>query len=141
MPPLTQPQTSQPVAATPINPQPLSGRRTFSVLEIIGGAAFTGFEAGLLFTALRILQGLSTISIGILFIIVGGLIFAQNRRLIEGKDLPIIVGLTLAAVLFLAVRQSMSIPLVIAIALFTGAGAIAITALFQLIYRLLRRLL
>ena len=141
MPPLTQPQTSQPVTTTPINPQPLSGRRTFSVLEIIGGAAFTGFEAGLLFTALRILQGLSTISIGILFIIVGGLIFAQNRRLIEGKDLPIIVGLTLAAVLFLAVRQSMSIPLVIAIALFTGAGAIAITALFQLIYRLLRRLL
>jgi serine/threonine-protein kinase len=141
MPPLTQPQSNQPVAAAPVNPQPLSARPTFSVLELLAGAAFTGVEAGLLFTVLGIWLGLSRISIGILIIIVGGLIFAQNRRLIEGKDLPIIVGLTLAAVLFLTIRHSMSIPLVIMSAVFAGAGAIAITALFQLIYRLLRRML
>jgi serine/threonine-protein kinase len=95
----------------------------------------------LLFTALRIVLGVSTISIGLLIIIVGGLIFAQNRRLIEGKDLPIMVGLTLATVLFLAIRQNIPIPWVMMSAVFAGAGAIAITALFQLIYRLLRRLL
>lgn len=141
MPPLTQPQTSQPVAANPINPQPLSGRATFSVLEIIAGAAFTGFEAGLLFTAVRIVLGFSSISIGLLIFIVGGLIFAQNRRVIEGKDLPIIGVLTLGGVLFLAVWKHIPIPFVIVSAVFAGAGAIAITALFQLIYRLLRRLL
>ncbi|HEY9607773.1 serine/threonine-protein kinase [Allocoleopsis sp.] len=141
MPPLTQPQSSQPVTTTPINPQPLSGRPTFSVLEIIGGAAFTGCEAGLLFTALRIVLGISSISIGLLIFIVGGLIFAQNRRILEGKDLPIIGVLTLGGVLFLTVWKHIPIPYVIVSALFTGAGAIAITALFQLIYRLLRRLL
>lgn len=141
MPPLTQPQSSPPVAAASIHPQPLPAQPSFSVLEVLGGAAFTGFEAGLLFTALRIVLGVSTISIGLLIIIVGGLIFAQNRRLIEGKDLPIMVGLTLATVLFLAIRQNIPIPWVMMSAVFAGAGAIAITALFQLIYRLLRRLL
>ena len=140
MPPLAQPQSNPPVAPAPISPQPLS-RPSFSVLEVLRGAAFTGFEAGLLFTALRIVLGVSKISIGLLIIIVGGLIFTQNRRLIEGKQLPMIIGLTLAAVLFLAIRQNIPIPLVMMSAVFAGAGAIAITALFQLIYRLLRRLL
>jgi serine/threonine-protein kinase len=141
MPPLTPSQSNPPVAAAPIHPQPQSARPTFSVLEVLGGAAFTGVEAGLLFTALRIVLGVSTISIGLLIMIVGGLIFAQNRRLIQGKDLPIIVGLTLATVLFLVIRQNIPIPWVIMSGVFAGAGAIAITALFQLIYRLLRRLL
>ncbi|HEY9834970.1 MAG TPA: serine/threonine-protein kinase [Stenomitos sp.] len=141
MPPLHQPPSPPPVAPTPIPPQPLSARPTFSVLEVLSGAAVTGFEAGLLLTAVRIVLGVSTISIGLLIIIVGGLIFAQNRRLIEGKDLPIIIGLTLATVLFLAIRQNIPIPFVMMSAVFAGAGAIAITALFQLIYRLLRRLL
>lgn len=141
MPPLTQPQSHPPVGATPIHPQPQSARPTSSVLQLLGGAAFTGFEAGLLFTALRIVLGISSISIGLLILIVGGVIFAQNRRLIEGKDLPIMGGLTLATVLFLAIRQNIPIPEVMISAVFAGAGAIAITALFQLIYRLLRRLL
>lgn len=141
IPPLPQPPSPPPVAPTPMPPQPLSARPTFSVLEVLSGAAFTGFEAGLLFTALRIVLGVSTISLGLLIIIVGGLIFVQNRRLLEGKDLPIIIGLTLVTVLFLAIRQNIPIPLVMISAVFAGAGAIAITALFQLIYRLLRRLL
>ena len=76
-----------------------------------------------------------------LILMAGGLIFAQNRRILEGKDLPIIGGLTLGGVLFLAVWKHIPLQDVIVSAVFAAAGAIAITALFQLIYRLLRRLL
>ena len=78
---------------------------------------------------------------GLLGGIVGGLIFVQYRRFIEGNDLPIIAGITLALMLIPALRVGLQLPLVMVVGLFAAAGAIAATALFRLIYLLLSRLL
>ncbi len=146
--PPTQVPSAPPAPATPVNPQPStpiaqapSRQPAFSLLEILGGAAFTGFEGGLLFIGLHSLSRFSGISMGLLGMIIGGLIFAQYRRVIEGKDLAIIVAITLPVVLFLARRDSISLVSVIVLAGLAAAGAIAVTALFRLVYLLLSRLL
>jgi serine/threonine-protein kinase len=104
------------------------------------GGAFTGFEGGLLFIALSHFLGTTGISIGLLGMIVGGLAYAQYRRIIEGKDLLIIAGITAAVVLFF-LRGSWSIENALIISVLAGLGGIAATALFRLVYLLLSRLL
>jgi serine/threonine-protein kinase len=135
------PQTPSPPLSpvTPINPP--ARRSAFSLVEILGGAGFTGFEGGLLFIALRSLLGISGISLGLLGAIMGGLIYAQYRRFIEGKDLLILAGLTLALLLIPALHNGLEFSAVLVIAVFAAAGAIAVTALFRLIYLLLSRIL
>jgi serine/threonine-protein kinase len=112
----------------------------------LAGAAFTGFEGGLLLIALSSLLPSPGISIGLLGMVIGGLIFAQYRRIIEGKDLPIIAGITLLVVMFLPGVKTLIASLipgnpaiagVLFVAIVAAAGAIAITALFRLIYKLL----
>lgn len=123
-----------PTAPTPSN----SRRRRFSVLEILASAAFTGFEGSLLVIAFHSLLSTSGIIVGLM--LVGGVIFLQSRRIIEGKDLVIIAGIT--TVLFLIIsplRGGLSIQIVLATAVFIGIAAIAITSLFRLIYQLLSR--
>ena len=80
----------------------------------------------------------------------GGLIFALYRRIVEGKDLPILIGITLAAVLFIPALRDTSLllalpinPLIAAIVVgvMMAAAAIATVSLFRLIYTLLSRLL
>lgn len=140
VPPVTQP----PVPPTPVTPfpaQPLASHSRFSVVNLLGSAAFTGFEAGLLFIALRSLFGFSGISMGLLGMIVAGLIFAQYRRVLEGKDLLIIAGLTVALMFIPALRVGLALPYVLVVAGFVAAGAIAVTAIFRLVYLLLSRLL
>ncbi len=163
IPPVSGPSSRQPVPPTPINPQPTasniqpsSRQSAFSVLEVLGGAAFTGFEGALLLIVLTsLLKQAAPISIGLFGMIMGGLIYAQIRRIIEGKDLPIIAGITLIAVLFIAplravienlnVLSNLShgspISVVLLLAVIAGAGAIAVTALFRIIYLLLSRFL
>jgi serine/threonine protein kinase len=150
LPAVTQPPNNNPTpiptppihrAAPNQSPQPLARQSNFSLLEILGSAAFTGFEGGLIFIALKSFLGISGISMGLLGGIVGGLIFVQYRRFIEGKDLPIIAGITLALMLIPALRVGLELPLVMVVGVLAGAGAIAATALFRLIYLLLSRLL
>lgn len=149
LPPVTQPShnltpvTTPPIHPPPPNPPPHPPARqsNFSLLEILGSAAFTGFEGGLIFIALKSFLGISGISMGLLGGIVGGLIFVQYRRFIEGNDLPIIAGITLALMLIPALRVGLELPLVMVVGVFVAAGAIAATALFRLIYLLLSRLL
>ena len=75
---------------------------------------------------------------GLLGMILGGLIFAQYRGAIASKELVIIAGITLAAVLFVpALPSALPIKFMIMVPIFAAAGAIAITALFRLIYNLL----
>lgn len=132
-------QQSQPVQAQqPAIQQP---KTSFSILETLLGAAFTGFEGSLLFIALKSLFGISGISVGLVGMIVGGLIYVQYRRIIEGKDLLILAGITLVLLFIPALRVELSIPIVILSGLFAAAMGIAITALFRLIYLLLSRLL
>jgi len=146
-PPITTPTPPQPTPQPPINPTPQSPppvsakKSAFSLIEILGGAAFTGFTGGLLSFALRSFLGLSGISMGLLGMIVGGMIYAQYRRLIEGKDLPIIAGVALLVMLIPVLRADSPLPYVIAIAVLAGAAAVAVTAIFRLVYLLLSRLL
>lgn len=136
-PPVTPIPVAQPVVT---NPQLLSRKPAFSLIEILGGGAFTGFEAGLLFIALSSFLGQSGISIGLLGMIVGGLIFAQYRRIIEGKDLLILAGITGVVVVFF-LRGGLPIEVAIAIAVLAGLGGVAVTAIFRLVYLLLSRFL
>jgi serine/threonine-protein kinase len=154
--PVTQPPITPPLQQTPVNPPPIpstpvpiSRRPTFSLLEALGGAAFTGFEGGLLLIILTSLLKSPSISIGLLGMTLGGLIYAQYRRLIEGKDLPIIAVITLLVVMFIGPFHGSILPLIktyspiiiIFAATIGGALAVAAYALFRLIYLLLSRLL
>jgi serine/threonine-protein kinase len=131
-----------PTPAGGIPQPPVKRQPRFAILEVLASAGFTGFEGGLLFITLNGFLGVSGISIGILGMVLGGLIFAQYRRILEGKDLPILAGITLALVLFVpALHQGFVLQQVLIVAVLAGASAIAVTALFRLIYQLLSRFL
>lgn len=150
-------QTSQPPTQIPGTPpggqipgtppgalQP-SRRGAFSIWEVLSGAAFTGFEGGLLAIALTSLLPSPGLSVGLLGMIVGGLIFAQYRRTIEQTEMLVIGAGTLALLVFfpaLRMAATMIYPgSPITGVLFVGwlgaLGAIAATAIFRLIYKLL----
>ncbi len=132
-PPVSQPPDPIPTPITP-SPPPASRRSAFSLQEILGRAAFTGFEGGLLAIALKSLMGISGISIGLLGMIIGGIVFTQYQRLIEGKNLAIIAGLTLAVLVIPGLRQGMTMLTVLLVAILAAVGAIALTALLRLIF-------
>ena len=140
-PPVSQRPSSPPAAPAPSNLNLPSKRPTFSLVEILIRAAFTGFEGALLFFALSILLASPPIRMGLWGMIMGLLIFAEFRRIIERFDFLIITGVTLAAVVFLALQNGNSVPDIVVISVLAGAGAIAVTALFRLIYLLLSRFL
>jgi serine/threonine-protein kinase len=140
--PPVSPPSSQPQSVPSSPPPPPSRQSAFPLIPVLTGAAFTGFEGALLFIALSSLLASPGSSIGLWGAIMGGLIFAQFRRIIERFDFLIIGGLTLAAVVFFQVlRQGIPIQLVIVISVLAGAAAIAVTALFRLVYLLLSRIL
>ncbi|NJM69451.1 MAG: serine/threonine protein kinase [Scytonema sp. RU_4_4] len=143
-----QPSSSQP---QPIQPQPQPPKQPpartrpiqpFSVLEILGGAAFSGFEGGLIAVSLFSLLQSPIMTLAACALILGMLIFAQTRRWIEKWDLFIIPGITFAGIYFLPFLHSgLSIQQIIILSIVSGLGAIALTALFRLIYKLLSLLL
>ncbi|MBD0311779.1 MAG: serine/threonine protein kinase [Microcoleus sp. T3-bin5] len=134
-----------PVPATPPGGLQPSPRRAFSIWEVLSGAAFTGFEGGLLAIALRSLPLSPGVGIGLLGMIVGGLIYGQYRRAIEQTEMLIIGAGTLAMLWFFPALRSAATMIYpgdpIAGVLFVGwlaaLGAIAATAIFRLIYKLL----
>lgn len=141
---------------SPPTPPPLTTNRRFSLTEIIGGAAFTGFEGGLIAIALASVLGTTAVNPTfwlILLGIAGIMIFAQTQRWIEKVDLVIIAAITLALVLFipslsqgeitgqLANALGGRVMFVLLVAGFTALLAVAITIVFRLIYNLLSRLL
>ena len=139
-----------PVAATPPPANPMRQRAAiapFSTLELLGAAAFTGLEGGLLAIALLSLSG-TLISAGFWVVLLAGLVWLQARRTIERVDLLITAGITLAIVLFVSPLHRFAIGLapvlggnvlmaIVVIALATSLGAIAVTALFRIIFNLL----
>jgi serine/threonine-protein kinase len=96
----------------------------------------------LLFIALGSLLPSPALGIGLWGMVMGGLIFAQFRRVIEKFDFVIIAVITLLPLVFFpALRNDMVIQTVIVLSVLAAAGAIAVTALFRLVYLLLSRLL
>jgi serine/threonine-protein kinase len=114
-------------------------RRRFSTIELLGNAAFTGFEAGILVMGLSALLPSVPIVAVVVAIALISLVLAQSQRWIEKTDLIIIAGISLGLELFLVpgLRSPTAIMIPISIAL----GSIAVTALFRLIYIILDRLL
>jgi serine/threonine protein kinase len=154
--PLAQPPTPAPVQASPAKSGAVASASQsggFSTLEFLAGAAFTGFEGGLLAIALASLAGTTLISTGFWLVLVVALILFQARRMIEKLDLLIIAVVSLAVVLLAAPLRShtwvMGIATafgsswvgVLAIAVFVGLLSIAIATLFRLVYKILSALL
>lgn len=144
---LTALNTPSPIPASPppspIPPSPPASpviRKTsrFSLGETFANAAFTGFEGTLLVIALNSL--VPSAGIVIAFMILGGLVLALFKKVIEGKDLPILAAITLAFLLIPQLQNGLSFPEIAIIAVMAAIGAIAITAFFRLIYQIILRL-
>lgn len=123
-------------------PTPIKSRQPrFTLIEVLGSAAFTGFEGALFYIGLTSLLSVSGISLGILGMIMGGLIFALHRRIIEKIDLLIMVVITSLLLTFVPILQGdFALGNIFIIAAISACSAIAITAFFRLIYQLLSRL-
>ena len=118
-------------------PPPLPSRPNFSIIELLTGAAFSGFEGSLILLALYSLLPTPAISFPCAALILTGLIFAQSRRWIEKVDLLIIAGITLTIILLVpGLRDGFTIQVVAFLAIASGTLAVTLTALFKLIYKL-----
>ncbi|MEH2084577.1 MAG: serine/threonine-protein kinase [Nostoc sp.] len=114
----------------------------FSTLELLGGAAFSGFEGALIAIALFSLVKLPIVTLITSALILGILIFTQTRRWIEKFDLLIIPTITFAIIFFLPfLRGGLDLSSVVILAVGAGLVAISLTAVFRLIYKLLSLLL
>ncbi|MBW4631685.1 MAG: serine/threonine protein kinase [Iphinoe sp. HA4291-MV1] len=112
----------------------------FSLIKVLTAAAFSGFEGALITIGLFSLLQSPIMTLAAAFIILSGLIFAQWRRWIGGSDLLIFPAITLPIVLFL-LRGGLTIGQVVILSIAAALVAIAVTALFRLIYKLLSLLL
>ncbi|MBW4541795.1 MAG: serine/threonine protein kinase [Myxacorys chilensis ATA2-1-KO14] len=154
------PAMSPPIAtpsppATPSSPapSPLAPQRStlpaLSMASLLRGAAFTGFEAGLIAIALVSLLGTTWISGGFWLILLGILVLAQRLRVIEKVDLVILGAITFGIVGFFGQlhRASTFVALgnsflnVLFLAIVGGLVVVAIVIFFQLIYKLVSRIL
>ena len=119
-----------------------STKQLFSLVEILSGAAFSGFEGGLIALTLFSILKSPLITLAASAVILTIIIFAQTRRWIEKWDLLIIPAISFAVVFFIPLLHGYltSIQIVI-IPIAAGLVALAITALFRLIYKLLSVLL
>lgn len=134
-PPIVKPSPS-PLPIAPDPPLPLR--------RLLSGAAFTGAQGGLLAIATMSLIGTSLFGGGVWLGLLAILIFLQVSRTIEGVDLLIIAGLTLAAVVFfypLSAVVGNDIGLVLVTAVMAAGVVVAITVIFRLIYQLLSRIM
>jgi len=141
----TLPQPNNPVTfqptniQTPLPPPPPPPR--FSLLQILAGAAFTGFETG--FVALGVMNFLHLLVSPLLLIIsavvVAILFFLQYTRTIEGKDLLIFAAISLGLMFIPALNHGIPLNLIMG-SIVTAAFFVAITAIFRLIYLLISRI-
>ncbi|MDF5719293.1 MAG: serine/threonine-protein kinase [Rhizonema sp. PD37] len=132
---------------TPSPPQPQKPSLTytkgpFSLVEILSGAAFSGFEGGVIALALFSILKSSSITLATSAVILTIIIFAQTRRWIEKWDLLIIPAISFAVVFFIPLlHRDLTSTQIVIIPIAAGLVALAITALFRLIYKLLSILL
>ncbi|MEH2415326.1 protein kinase domain-containing protein [Nostoc sp.] len=142
-PSITLPPQPQPAkSSSPVVPRRPPTQPAFSTLELLGGAAFSGFEGALIAIALFSLVKSLIPSLIISALILGILIFVQTRRWIEKFDLLIIPTITFAIIFFLPFLQGgIGIQAVVVLAVAAGLVTISLTAVFRLIYKLLSLLL
>jgi len=132
----------QPPSSSPVVPRRSPTQPAFSTVELLGGAAFSGFEGALIAIALLSLVKLPIVTFTVACVILGILIFAQTRRWIEKFDLLIIPTITFAIIFFLPfLRGGLGIQAVVILSVAAALVAISLTAIFRLIYKLLSLLL
>lgn len=137
-PPVPATTTTLPSVPTTAPPVVTQAQAAFSLRELLGGAAFSGFEGALVAIALYSLVRSPLLTLAVAALILGSLTLAQTRRWIEGKDLLLIPAITLAIVFFLPIlRVGLTIAEVVFLATAAALLAIALTAIFRLIYKLL----
>ncbi|PSB40621.1 serine/threonine protein kinase [Cyanosarcina cf. burmensis CCALA 770] len=126
----------------PSTPPPITRRPSFALWEVLTGAAFSGFEGALLAIALSSLFPSPALGWAIAAVILSGLVFALSRRWIEKVDLLIISVISLVVVVFIpALHANLSVSSILVLAIGGGLMAVALTALFKIIYQLLDRIL
>lgn len=146
IPPLSVPVAASAPAAPAVPPaQQLQSRTpppSFSLPRLLGGAAFTGFEGGLLAIVLTSFLGTTLVSGGFWLGLVAVLVYSQLQRWIERIDLVIIAGVTLGIIVLVPALQGGN-PIVSILLLGGVAGLIltTLTLLFRLIYDILSRFL
>jgi serine/threonine-protein kinase len=125
------------------SPSPISPPSPhFSTFEVLRGAAFTGFEGGLLLIVLRSLGFAPAIGTIAWLLILSVLIFVQHRRFIEKYDLLILAVVTLGIVFFIPpFNQAFLREFILFIPVFASCCAVAFTALFRLISKLISKFL
>lgn len=121
---------------TPIPPSspPVQAAPPLSLVRFLSNAAFLGTQGGLLGIAAVSLLGTSLFGGAAWLAMLGVLLFLQLRRTIEGWDFLIIAGVTLAAVVLFTRYDAMT---TLVIAVMAGGAAVAIAALFRIIFRLI----
>ncbi|MDJ0733915.1 MAG: serine/threonine-protein kinase [Nostocaceae cyanobacterium] len=146
--PVNPPPQAQPQHKITQPPQPQSPQQRppsitpLSTWELLVGSAFSGFEGSLIAIALFSILKSPIITLTTSALILGMLIFAQNRRWIEKIDLLIIAAITFAIIYFVGFLQAgLAIKEVLLLSVAAAVVAIALTSLFRLIYKLLSMIL
>ncbi|MFM6200466.1 MAG: serine/threonine protein kinase, partial [Dolichospermum sp.] len=120
----------------------VSNQPTFTIWELLSGAAFSGFEGALIAIAFFSLSKNNIITFLISVVILSGLIFAQTRRWLEKFDLLIIPAISLTIIFFIPyLRGGIGIEQIIILAVAAALISMISTTLFKLIYKLLSSLL
>jgi serine/threonine-protein kinase len=136
--------TPYPVAPAPSPVAPAPPPSPLSLPRFLGNAAFLGAEGGLLAIAAFSLLGTGLFGGGVWLAMLAVLGLLQLRRTIEGMDLIIIAGLTLAAVVFfpaLSTLVSRDMGVVLVTAIMAGGATVAVAVIFRLIFRLVSRIM
>ncbi|NJL86598.1 MAG: serine/threonine protein kinase [Leptolyngbyaceae cyanobacterium SM1_1_3] len=128
-PPPRSPASPSPVQAATAPPR-------FSLLETLGGAAFTGFEGGLAAVALGSFLGTTLAGSGAWLLFMAVLVILQWRRVIERVDLLIVAAISLGIVLILRVYPWLTL---LILALIAALVMVAIATVFWLVYRIVSR--
>ncbi|MGK7886589.1 MAG: protein kinase [Crocosphaera sp.] len=141
--PPTSPQTISVPNPIP-NPSPItpSSKKSFSSVDLIIYSGFNGFEGAILVLLLKKFLFAPGIIIGCM--IISGLIYLQYRGILDKKDLLIIGTITVCVLiiaLFFGGLALESISFLLMSGLVVGAGLIAVSSLFKLIYKLLSSIL
>jgi serine/threonine-protein kinase len=132
-----------PAPVTMQHPPTVPSQPAFSTVKLLGGAAFSGFAGVLVAQVFSSLLNSPIAALGFPSVILTLLIFPQNRRWIETVDLLLIIAGTSVAIIFFVRFLEGNLPFasVFLMAVAGGLVAVALTALFRLIYKLLSLLL
>ncbi len=142
-PPPPAPLPPPPPAPLPPPPPPVRAtRRMFPLPTLLAMAVFTGVEGALIAVILFSLPLSPGLTIGALGAIVAGLGYGQYKQWIERTEQLIVLGLTLAVLLWVpGLRGGWALGDLMILAVTTGAAGALSVSLFLLLYRGLTRIL